>query len=246
MYPARQVAHPRDREFACFLICLLQAGDVEESRRVSGLLLNRLGPQPALTLVKANRQMLADLCQDLQLGFIGPQGLALWLSALRNALRRHRSLADLYTHSLGPSGSRPPLVALDRFMVELGNGLSDEDSREHRLGHLLPRPAKGSSTARLHLFLRAVCRPDDGVDLGLWSLPRPDQLFVPLDMPTLERLRWLKLTEREKPSRGAVLEVTQQLRLLRSTDPVYFHHGLERLLTLDLDVEGMRQLFRHA
>jgi uncharacterized protein (TIGR02757 family) len=130
--------------------------------------------------------------------------------------------------------------------VELGFGLTEEESREHRLGHLLPRPAKGSSTARLHLFLRAVCRPDDGVDLGLWSLPRPDQLLLPLDMPILERLRWLKLTEREKPSRGAVLEVSQQLRLLRPQDPVFLHHGLERLVHLGLDVEGMRQLFRHA
>ncbi|MFA7330707.1 MAG: DUF2400 family protein [Candidatus Delongbacteria bacterium] len=246
LHPARLLAHPRDKEFAAFLICLLQAGDAEESRRTSGLLLNRLGPQPALTLVKANRQMLQDLCQDLQLGFIGPLGLALWLAALRNALRRHRSLADLYTTCLGPAGNRPPLVALDRFVVELGYGLSDEECREQRLGHLLPRPAKGSSTARLHLFLRAVCRPDDGADLGLWSLPRPDQLFLPLDQAILDRLRWLKLTEREKPSRGAVLEVTQQLRLLRPADPAFFHHGLERLVQSGLDMEGMRQLFRHA
>ena len=246
LHPARQLDHPRDREFAAFVLCLLQAGDGLESRRVAGLILNRLGSQPALTLVKANHQMLQDICRDLELGFLGPDSLAAWLGCLRNVLRRHRSLQDLYVHCLGPAGTRPPLVALDRFVVEVGRGLPEEEQRALRLGHLLPRPAKGSSTHRLHLFLRAVCRPDDGLDLGLWARPTPDQLFLPLDQPVMDRLLWLKLTERDKPSRGAVLETTQQLRLLRPQDPVFYHHGLERLIHLGLDVEGMRQLFRHA
>lgn len=246
LLPARALAHPRDRELAAFLLCLLQAGDPGESRRTAALLLNRLGHQPGLTLVKASRQMLSDMCQDLRLGFIGPEGLGLWLASLRNTLRRHRSLADLYLHCLGPTGNRPLLVALDRFVVELGRGLEEEAARELRLGHLLPRPAKGSATARLHLFLRAVCRPDDGLDLGLWSRPDREHLLLPMDQPILERLRWLKMSEREKPSRGAVLEVTQQLRLLRPQDPVWYHHALEGLVESDLDVEAMRQRFRHA
>lgn len=243
---ARELAHPRDKELAAFLVCLLQAGNAEEAARTAGLLLNRLGRQPGLTLVKASRQMLCDLCQDLSLGFIGPQGLGLWLATLRNALRRHRSLADLYQHCLGPTGARPPLVALDRFMVELARGLGDEESREHRLGHLLPRPAKGSATARLHLFLRAVCRPDDGIDLGLWTSPAVDQLLLPLDQAVLDRLVWLKLSERDKPGRGAVLEATQQLRLLKPQDPVYYSHAFERLVTRAVDMDAMRQLFRHS
>jgi uncharacterized protein (TIGR02757 family) len=244
--PARELAHPRDRELAAYLLCMLQVGDAAASRQVSGLLLNRLGRQPGLTLVKASRQMLHDLCRDLQLGFIGPEGLGLWLSGLRNALRRHRSLADLYQASLGPAGTRPPLVTLDLFVVELSHGLDEAACREHRLGHLLPRPAKGSATARLHLFLRAVCRPDDGLDLGLWSRPSPEHLLLPLEQASLDRLRWLKLCEREKPCRGAVLEATQQLRQLRPADPVYYSHALDRLLVLDLDIEAMRQRFRHA
>jgi uncharacterized protein (TIGR02757 family) len=137
-------------------------------------------------------------------------------------------------------------VALDRFVVELTRGLSEEEMREHRLGHLLPRPAKGSATARLHLFLRAVCRPDDGLDLGLWSTPTPEHLLLPMDQAVLERLVWLKLSERDKPGRGAVLEATQQLRQLRPQDPVYYSHAFERLIALELDAEGMRQLFRHS
>lgn len=242
---ARGLAHPRDKEFAAFLLAMLHTGN-GEGLRSAALLLNRLGRQPALTLVKANRQMLDELCADLELGFIQPEGLSLWLSAVRNTLRRHRSLADLFVFCLGPDGKRPPLVALDRFVVELGRGLEEEEMKAHRLGHLLPRPAKGSATARLHLFLRSVCRPDDGLDLGIWQRPLPSQLLLPMDQAILDRLVWLKLSEREKPSRGAVLEATAQLRQLHQHDPIQFHHGLERLIALDLDVEAMRQRFRHS
>lgn len=245
-HPARELAHPRDREFAAFLIAMLRTGHGEEESSCARTLLNRLGRQPALTLVKANRQMLDELCADLRLSFLGPQALGLWLAALRNSLRRHRSLGDLFTHCLGPEGKRPLLVALDRFVVELEKGTDDEERRTQRLGHLFPRPAKGSATARLHLFLRAVCRPDDGLDLGIWTHPRPGHLLLPLDQAVLDRLVWLKLSEREKPSRGAVLEATQQLRMLNPHDPLFFHHALEQLIALDLDVETMRQRFRHA
>jgi uncharacterized protein (TIGR02757 family) len=245
-HPARELAHPRDREFAAFLIAMLRTGHGDGDATCACVLLNRLGRQPALTLVKANRQMLDDLCSDLSLSFLGPQALSLWLAALRNSLRRHRSLGDLFLHCLGPDGKRPLLVALDRFVVELEKGTDEEELRAHRLGHLFPRPAKGSATARLHLFLRAVCRPDDGLDLGLWPKPLPGNLLLPMDQAVLDRLVWLKLSEREKPSRGAVLEATQQLRMLNHLDPVFFHHSLEQLISLDLDVEAMRQRFRHA
>lgn len=245
MRPARDLSHPRDREFAAFLLAMLHTGRLD-GPSCAPLLLNRLGRQPALTLVKANRQMLDEICADLNLGFIGPQGLSLWLSAVRNTLRRHRSLGDLFQFCLGPDGKRPHLVALDRFVVEVGRGLEEKEIQAHRLRHLLPRPAKGSATARLHVFLRSVCRPDDGLDLGLWQRPLPGQLLLPMDQAVLDRLVWLKLSEREKPCRGAVLEATGQLRMLNHHDPVLYHHALERLIALDLDVEGMRQRFRHA
>jgi len=243
---ARAFAHPRDRELAAFLAATLSFGPPGAADRLLERLFDRLGRQPGRTLVKANGEVLAGLAEGLRLQFLGPDALRLLLHALRAALKKHRSLEALYLHSLGPAGKRRPLDALDRFMALLGRSVSAVERAESGVGHLLPRPAKGSATARLHLFLRAVARPDDGLDLGLWTRPEPRQLLLPVDGATLAFARLLKLSERVRVDRGAAVELTRTLALLDPHDPVRYHAAFLQMRRLELDAEALRDRFRRA
>ena len=214
---ARQYGHPRDQELVAFLASMLQFGPEEERRVWIKLLLGRLGKQPARTLSRLSQHMLKELCQDLQFGFLPSEAVYLWLHALRVSLKRSTTLEDMFQEGQAPG--RRYLECCDRFMKSLQRSVSDEERQSSRVGHLLPRPAKGSAVMRLHLFLRTVVRPDDGLDLGLWQCLRPAELLPPLDGSILQILRWLKLVNRETPDRGAVIEASRSLALLREDDP---------------------------
>jgi uncharacterized protein (TIGR02757 family) len=243
---ARGFAHPRDRELAAFIAAVCSFGPPGAARRALETLFNRLGPQPGRMLVKANHEVLGALASGLELQFLGPEAFRLLLVALRAVLRKHRSLELLYLQALGPDGRRRPLDALDRLMVELNRPLPEEERAASGVAHLLPRPAKGSATQRLHLFLRAVCRPDDGLDLGLWKHPEPRHLLLPVDASLLANAGLLKLTERQRAVRGAVLELSRTLQLLDATDPIRYHAAFLQLKRLDWDAETLRAHFRRA
>jgi uncharacterized protein (TIGR02757 family) len=94
---------------------------------------------------------------------------------------------------------------------------------------LLPRPADGSACKRPLLFLRWVARPDDGVDLGLWTALDPARLVVPLDTHVHRIGYWIGLTSRRTASWRTALEVTAALRALDPADPTRFDFALAHL-----------------
>lgn len=244
---AREQHHVRDKELVAFLALMLE--DQKPPGAASAVLrtlVERLGRQPGRALVKASPEMISELSADLRLGFLEPEAFRCLLTALRSLIRRQRSLELAFLDSMGPGGRRDPLTALDRFMLSMIRGLPREQRSSGGVAHLLPRPAKGSSVCRLHRFLRVMVRADNGIDLGLWAQPTPARIFMPLDGSILARVRWLKLTERERANRGSTVELTQTMRLLNPADPTYYSHGFEQMTALDWDVDTMRQHFRHA
>lgn len=95
------------------------------------------------------------------------------------------------------------------------------------LAHLLPDPAKGSASKRLFLYLRWMVRPDDGVDLGLWTaLISPRSLVIPVDTHVHRIARNLGLTRRNDASLRTALEITDALRRLDPDDPVRYDFAL--------------------
>jgi uncharacterized protein (TIGR02757 family) len=68
-----------------------------------------------------------------------------------------------------------------------------------------------------------------GVDLGVWSRPRPEQLVLPLDTHTHAIARRLRLTRYASPGWATALDVTRRLRLLDPCDPVKYDFALHRV-----------------
>lgn len=95
--------------------------------------------------------------------------------------------------------------------------------------YFFPSPAGGSACKRLCMLLRWLCRPDDGVDLGLWSGIPPARLVIPIDTHTARISRLLGLSARRSPGWKMALEVTEGLRQLDPKDPVRYDFALSHL-----------------
>jgi uncharacterized protein (TIGR02757 family) len=84
------------------------------------------------------------------------------------------------------------------------------------------------------MFLRWMVRQDDrGVDFGLWTRLRPEQLVIPIDVHVNRVARKLGLLTRPQTDWKAALELTRTLRQFDASDPVRYDFAL-----FGLGVEG--------
>lgn len=158
--------------------------------------------------------------------FISPPGVHRLLSCLRDLLRVHGTLEDLYRAGL-PPGTSDPREGLSRFLAAFRQAWGSPLPRQREF--LFPDPRRGSACKRAHLFLRWVVRPDDGVDLGLWTAISPAQLTVPLDTHVARLSRSLGLTRRNRADGKMAEEVTASLRAVCPEDPVRYDFALARI-----------------
>jgi uncharacterized protein (TIGR02757 family) len=151
---------------------------------------------------------------------------ALWFATLGRAVREHGSLAALFE---GPAME----ARLEQAVTTLA-ALSEKEAQ--RLGlavtrsfkTFLPKPSSGSACKRWNMFLRWMVRPDDGIDLGVWSLPA-SSLVLPLDTHTHRISQYVGLTARKQANWRTAVEITAALRQLDADDPVRFDFALAHL-----------------
>ncbi len=243
---ARHYDHPKDQEMAAFLCAMLSFGPQEERRTKLSLLLNRLGDKPARFLLQANREVLHAVSRDLSWQFVTEDGMEFFLLALKGVLKKYVSLEGLMREARGDSGKRLLWPSLDRFASLILRPIDKKDIAATRMGHLVPRPSKGSQVERFHLFLKAVVRPADNYDLGIWSVLRPDQLNLPLNQRILDYARMLKLTQSESPNRSTCIDLSRQLLKVVPHDPVLAHNAFQRMIQLDWSADMLRDTFRRV
>ena len=80
------------------------------------------------------------------------------------------------------------------------------------------------------MALRWLVRNDGIVDLGVWDVIKPGQLYIPLDVHVANVSRLLGLLTRRSNDRKAVLELTGRLRQMRPDDPVFYDYAHRRHL----------------
>lgn len=88
-------------------------------------------------------------------------------------------------------------------------------------------PSRGSAAKRINMFLRWMVRKDRrGVDFGIWTGLRPDQLICPLDLHTGNVGRKLGLISRKQNDWKCALALTEKLREFDPDDPVKYDFAL--------------------
>lgn len=108
--------------------------------------------------------------------------------------------------------------AMSRELAEANGGKSD--------CRCLPGNLESTALKRINMALRWFVRNDGIVDLGIWEVIKPSQLYIPLDVHVAETSRELGLLTRRSNDRKAVVELTENLRRFRPEDPVVYDYAL--------------------
>ncbi len=144
-----------------------------------------------------------------------------YLRGLHEVYARHGSLQE-FARAIGADKAEFPswhlVEGLNEQLRQANGGV--DDSR------CLPLNLKASALKRVNMALRWLVRDDGIVDLGVWDVIKPSQLFIPLDVHVGNTARSLGLTERKANDRRTAVELTEMLRTRRPDDPVWFDFAL--------------------
>lgn len=144
-----------------------------------------------------------------------------YLRGLRSIYLRHGSLAEFARHHHIEQSETPSwslVGAMNHALAEANGGVSDP--------RCLPGNLESTALKRINMALRWLVRRDGIVDLGVWDVITPAQLFIPLDVHVGNTARELGLLTRRSNDRRAVIELTERLRRYRADDPVWYDYAL--------------------
>lgn len=143
-----------------------------------------------------------------------------YLRGLRHIYTRYDSLEDFAAAS-GVGQSELPAWQLARAInAAIAEAAGAADCR------CMPANTDTSALKRLNMALRWLVRDDGVVDLGVWKVLNPSQLFIPYDVHVQNTSRALGLVERKSVDRKAVEELTARLREFDPVDPVKYDYAL--------------------
>ncbi|SRR5690554_3815663 len=141
-----------------------------------------------------------------------------FIQSLRNIYQNHHGLENLFSNV---------------EQADLQNRISDfkrvffEIDHPQRTTKHVSDPLKGSSSKRINMFLRWMCRKDhSGVDFGIWNRISPSELSCPLDVHSGNVARNLGLLQRKQNDHKAVRELDSALRTFDPKDPVKYDFAL--------------------
>lgn len=212
----RRYENPADREAVALIAALFSYGNVKAIGGFLEDLLGRLGPSPAAELREGRLPARAPLYR-----FQTGRDVGAFMRALGRVLERHGSLEAAFDAGGGAAEER-----LERMARLLRH--------ETRLAtpgilHLLPLPSDGSACKRWWMFLRWVVRPDDGLDLGLWSCLSAADLRMPVDTHVARIAFALGLATRKTADRAFAVELTESLRAFCPEDPTRYDFALAHM-----------------
>lgn len=197
------------------------------------------------TIAWGNRKMICRNCEKLIRIFEGrpydyvmdeayetlPDGnihRTFFVDNLRHYLRGLRSIyaryATLEAMAAAEGIGRDEMPAwrlvevMNRYFAEANGGVSDS--------RCLPGNLRSTALKRINMALRWLVRDDGIVDMGVWKVLRPSQLFIPMDVHVGDTSRNLGLLHRRSNDREAVVQLTDTLRRFRPDDPVIYDFAL--------------------
>ncbi len=144
-----------------------------------------------------------------------------FLRGLRSIYKECRSLQE-FARKIGAQHSTHPswhLVAgMNARLAEANGGVGDS--------RCLPLNLDATALKRVNMALRWLVRNDGIVDMGVWDVLTPAQLYIPLDVHVGNVARSLGLVERKANDRKTVEQLTGLLREIRPHDPVFYDFAL--------------------
>jgi uncharacterized protein (TIGR02757 family) len=232
---AHRYDHLQDVELVGLLSASLAFGNVTTILAKVQEVLDRVGGPPRLRAGKL------PLLQERLRGFVHRlytgDDVARLLFGAAQVQREHGSLGALFTSSLASSAAdlEPARTAAGVVVAAIRDHGDFAQRRalpaapaamSRGAAHLLPDPLSASACKRLHLFLRWMIRPADGIDLGAWTGVSTSVLTMPLDVHIHRISQNLALTTRSDVSYRTARSITAALAQIDPVDPVRFDFAL--------------------
>lgn len=214
----RRFSDKRDIEIAALLASTIAWGKRSMICRNADRLLSLMDNQPYEYVMERGYEDLPD-CNIHRTFFA--RNLRHYLRGLHQIYTRYGSLEDFAAKALAgveDHHSWHLADALNRCLAEANDGNSDS--------RCLPLGLDKSALKRFNMALRWLVRDDGIVDLGIWTVIKPSQLYVPLDVHVGNISRQLGLLMRKANDRQAVDELTEALRRFNPQDPVIYDYAL--------------------
>lgn len=214
-----------DIEVSGFLAATIAWGQRPVILRNAADLMRRMDMAPYSFVMQADARELKHLDTFVHRTFNGIDARTLVLG-LRHVYKKHGGPEAVFARALLRSNMAEAISAFRAAMLEPKH---PERSRKH-----IADPASGSSAKRINMWLRWMVRQDNaGVDFGIWKTLSPALLYCPLDVHSGNVARKLGLLHRTQNDWKAVEELTSQLRLLDTADPVKYDFALFGLGVFD-------------
>lgn len=208
-----------DYEVVCHVVAPLAYGSIQLVRRAAREVLAAIGPEPTEALRSWQPGDFVARRPDFVYRMTRAADVDSYLAGLGAMLREHGTLeAGFEAATRGIDGDAHARLA--GYVQALRRAMPDAERRGAR--YLTADPATGSAAKRWHLMLRWLCRPDDGVDLGVWSALPTDALVLPLDTHTSRLVQWLGLSDRKTVDYRMAREATDGLLRLDPVDPLRY------------------------
>ncbi|PKO18846.1 TIGR02757 family protein [candidate division BRC1 bacterium HGW-BRC1-1] len=224
-----------DREVGALLAALLAYGNVKQIQRSLNILFTAMDGRPGRFVSQFNHHHAAAALDGFKHRFTTADDVLALCHLLHEALAGADSLEPFFLRGCRFDDETDLALAAGRFVENLcaqdfGAHLDRETViTRTSFKHLLPRADHGSAAKRVHLWLRWMVRPADGVDLGLWRTVPASHLLVPVDTHLLRLGRHLGFTRLTTHSLAASREITAALRRVHPTDPTRYDFALCRL-----------------
>lgn len=148
-----------------------------------------------------------------------------FLRGLRRIYAAHGSLQEFGRSEGIATAELPSWRLVEGINRELAaaNGAEASASMASRC---LPQNLSTTALKRVNMALRWLVRNDGIVDLGVWDVLKPSQLYIPLDVHVGDVSRELGLLTRRADDRRAVIELTEALRRFNPADPTVYDFAL--------------------
>jgi uncharacterized protein (TIGR02757 family) len=212
---------PGDVEVVGLLSSALAFGKVDSIRKKIKEALSVLGESPAATIEAVGREDLRRKLKGFQHRWTTGDDLADLLTAAAKLRQEHGSMGDLVAHHFNKTQNfRAALYELSSSLRKIARPKLNQT-----FANLIPDVMAGSACKRLMLYARWMIRKEDGVDLGVWSLPAR-VLVIPVDTHIARISHYIGLTQREDASWKTAEEITAALRALDPEDPVKYDFAL--------------------
>ncbi|PJR04764.1 TIGR02757 family protein [Avrilella dinanensis] len=206
-----------DIEISGFLAATIAWGNRKMIINSANKMMNALGNNPYDFVMSATDEQINRIDNIVHRTF-NSEDFRYFIQSLRNIYTRHGGLEKVFS-----SNSH---INLQHRISDFKKIFFEIDHPSRTTKHISD-PLKGSSSKRLNMYLRWLCRNDDkGVDFGIWKSISPAELSCPLDVHSGNVARKLGLLTRKQNDAKALQELDANLRELDPIDPVKYDFAL--------------------